>query len=415
MRAALRRGPFPALLLALDVIACQGSPGGSIAAGSASPSGGTSAAPSTAAATPAVTLSPVGGPLGEAMAFVSAATTRLSFTDWRAIKAANGSEGVTGADPIAVKLEAIRSTIGNPLRREPPSDAPAVAFGGQSLRSNVPFTYWGFDLLDLDWEAELVVGSGRVVPIRVLHFRAGFDFSALRAHLDEYGYASAALPKGVLRAKADFGSAQIESVDGSPIPLATTTGIWMGNVGFLDDGRTLVLGWSSQSPDPAGEAVRAILTTGPADAADPSLRSVAAILDAPTSALLDRSLPCSALATSERGAQELVDAALEAAGRLAMWNTFGWGYHRVDTPVGLFVFGYAVAEEATGDLAARRTLAESGPRLRAPRTYADVFSVVDARVIDRSVVLSVAPRDNYTGLLLQLATTRDLLFGACRG
>lgn len=362
----------------------------------------TSAATETPSPTPSPSPSPaVAGSLGEALALAGPVPRSIYFTDWAAIRASVGAEGLTGASAFEEKARAIRN------------EATLGGFGLSDLRTHA--SDWGFDVFDLDWEA---VTESLGPLIWFLRLRDGFDPAGLSAKLDAYGFATERLPRGVLRT-------------GTLANLRQGTRLLNHsflNTGLLDDGRTLVL--SSLGAD----EVRAILTDGPHPVADLSVQSVARLLAGPLAAVILVGDRCEevaqALAAATDDLRAQVDEALAAAGPLAHYNALAIGYRRDPGPIGRIVIGYPEAGQADADLVGRRTLAEEGVSLRVRVRYADrFFLVTDGRVQERAVVLDLAPvaletptpnpsavtlvTEFLPRFLIQMVAQRDMLFAAC--
>ena len=364
------------------------------------------AAEATPAGTPTPGLPEVPGRLGEALALSGPTPRELSFTDWAQIREAAGAGGLTGASPFEDKAAALRN------------DVPLAAFGVEYLATVA--TDWGFDVFDLDWEA---IAEAPGTLLHVLRLRDGFDATALTWKLDEYGFATETLPRGILRS---ITRDQLFRLGGSTNPALMGTGLLLLNTGILDDGRTLVT-----SPNDA-DVVRAILTDGPQAVADPSLRSVARLLDGPAAAVIQVGDLCAAanqgIASVQGPLRAEIDQLLAAAGTLHPYNALGIAYAWRPELRGRIVLGYAVGADATSDLEGRRLLADRGLMIgrRARFPYREqVFTLADAHVEEGAIVLELGrptfvlptgSRSGPTELLprvLLLVPQRDYLFGAC--
>ncbi|HZM72109.1 MAG TPA: hypothetical protein VFC71_01925 [Candidatus Polarisedimenticolia bacterium] len=407
--AGRRASTLSAVALAV-LAACSGNqPSASIPASSpsappasATPGATLSAAPSSAAAID------VPGGLGEALAFADVETQRVTFTDWAAIKAAIGASSVTSSTPLDEKLAALAQLNG--LRDAPPTEAIFGGFATSFLRTHVDL--WGFDALDLDWDASI---QGAQPPMWVLRFRPGFDFSAFQAKLDEYGFTSEQLPRGILRSHEHFVGATYTDAAGRTSQLAPTTEFQIGNTAFLDDGRTVVMFWDPRDAAAGPALIRDGLTNGFGGTLDLSLESVARLLDAPFAARLEVGSSCGSFAVQARDPEvrASIDALLDEAGPLDAYNALGIGYSREHDPIGRVVMGYAEEAAAQADLAGRRLLAERGIESHG-RPYAELwFTLGDARVEERSVVVDLAPVNDLARNLILAAINRDMLFASC--
>jgi hypothetical protein len=380
------------------------------------PPAGTALPIPSPAASPTALPSPtagvtVSGPLGEALAHAGPIPELISFTDWAAIKASAGAPGLTGESPLEDKLRAIRNE---------------ASFGGFGLREiRTHALDWGFDVMDLDWEAQ-VSGPG---VFWVLRLREGFDLARLTDKLDAYGFATEQLPHGTLRV--------------GTVANFTQGGRQLGNVAFLrtgvlDDGRTLVL---SSFGDPArGDPVRQILTDGPRPVADLSAQSVAGLLDGPSVASILVGWDCRQLVAQGFGSvnpevRAKIDRQLAAAGPLTAYNALAIGYDRDPDLHGRVVIGYPEEGQAQADLEGRRFLAETGISAATrsstvPLHYSErMFTLERASVAERAIILdlvpvaeqvptpsgsgSLRPTESFPRRLAEMVLSRDLLFAAC--
>ena len=127
--------------------------------------------------------------VSELITFVPPSTQSIAFTDWGRIKASQGAQDVTGASPIEDKLPVAFSTA--------KGEAAASGFGLAHLRNH--YDTWGWDSLDLDWEANI---SGDGAPVWVLRFRDGFDLGPVAARFDERGFSTTTVPGATIRSHA---------------------------------------------------------------------------------------------------------------------------------------------------------------------------------------------------------------------
>ena len=88
---------------------------------------------------------------------------------------------------------------------------------------------WGWDSLDLDWEATITTGGPAV---HVLRFRDDFDLGPVTARFDERGFS-----REVIEGRAILRSHELDPSAG----WLGTTELAILHTAFLRDGRTLVL------------------------------------------------------------------------------------------------------------------------------------------------------------------------------
>jgi hypothetical protein len=355
----------------------------------------------------------VGGALGEALAYAGPVPQTIRFTDWAAIRAAAGADQLTGESPFEDKVRALRNA------------ATPGGFGIQELKTH--HDDWGFDVMDLAWEVHVSWSGGS--NFFVLRLREGFDLGVLSAKLDGYGFATEPLPHGVLRSAGIGVFTQ---------PDRFLRNFSFASTGFVEDGRTLVLSLGTLG-DPAWEdPVPRMLTDGPQAVADLSVQSVARLLGSPDAAFIAAASNwCERIIhayPSTPAVQAKVDELVAAAGPLAAYNALAIGYRLGHDPLGRIVFGYPEEGQAAADLEGRRSLAENGissdSRDAGLIRYADrVFTVLDARVEERAIVLDLArpqsptpapnpssiitPTDLFALQLMRMAAEGTMLFAIC--
>jgi hypothetical protein len=360
--------------------------------------------PATTAAVPVVSPpveAPIPGPLADVLDLVGPIPGVISFTNWARIRESADATQLTGASPFLDKAMAIRN------------DMTTAGFQVSMLKSQA--TDWGFDVFDLDWDAQ-IIGEG--AAYWVLRMRPEFDLQQFTSKLDAAGFAKEELAHGVL-------------MTGMPSPALAATGLLFTTTGIVDDGRTLIL-------SPRTEVARAILTHGPRPAADLSLRSVARLLGDPAAAHLVVRDVCGiaeySLRTAPAGARPAVDALLSEAGALHPINALGVGYARAPALRGRIILGYPEAGVAERDLAGRRLLADRGFVLSLgadpPVRYAErSFKLESATVVERAIVLEMSeppaqagsnpPRDSLrpseflARQLMLLVIRHDLMLASC--
>jgi hypothetical protein len=326
--------------------------------------------------------------VSELITYVPPTTTSIAFTDWGRIKASQDAEGVTGASPVDDKMQVVLSTNDD--------EAAASGFGIARLRDH--FDTWGWDTLDLEWEATIGAAGP---PLSVLRFRDGFDLAPVIARFDERGFTSESVPGGVIRShEMDVGDDWL---------MATEFAIL--NTAFLDDGRTLVL-----SVDP--DQVRDVATTHGRFPSLPGLEATAAALDGASAGLLipdvGACIGFTPLPVDIGDPFASPDLSFPTRG-LHPYAALGIGYARPDwAPMGRIVFGYLDGATAGADLAGRRTLAETGFSERVGQPIADaLFTVADGHVDGATLSLEVAPVDDRPRRLLDMVFTRDMVFAGC--
>ncbi len=308
--------------------------------------------------------------------FLTLDTRTVVFTDWDALKAAYGVEDLTSADPYEERMAFYSATA--PASA---TDAPWACFACHGrLRADSLKTHWGFDNLDLAWEAEIQQQRGVVF---ILRFMDGVDLTPLIGRFDARGL-STEVQDGVT----------IRLHDQEPAEWWIQTDPAILNAAFLPDGHTLLLAMSEAEIESALSQEAPL----PAMRSAPVLRDTVAALERPTSAFLAFDLnqlcnPFLRMPASEE-LQSTVQSLLDRAGTLHPYTLMAVGNRGSLTPAGRIAFGYGDPAEAAADLAGRRLLADEGVSfmrgMGRPLREA-IFTLVDAGVSGGTLILRVGP------------------------
>ena len=322
----------------------------------------------------------------------------IEFTDWSLTKAQAGFPDLSGDSPQADRdafLLTMQGTINPP--------APPTEFAAGTLARFARFQRdrWGFDILDLEWEAAEFANDGtRAGSATIIRFPEGFDLDPLLALLDERGYTSQ-VRNGVT----------IRSHDYSSEPWANAW-LEMLNVAIYPDQRTLALSSLPDALDPFVDAA-----ADPDDSREdrqPFITAAEALDDPSTAYLSDGAHLCTMLDPGNMPVPEVVQAELAAASPLNLYATLGIGYARAHDPIGRMVFAYGLPTTSAADLAGRQGLATSGHSVQSEgRTYSEFFTVEDA-VVDGVVLrLELTPHSDSPRYLFLGVFLRDMSYAAC--
>ena len=327
----------------------------------------------------------------------------FDFTDWSALKAAHGGEDISSASPLQDRQRLMLDIARSEWSTEP--------LGLDRLA--IWPERWGWDNTDLAWQATLA--SGRV---HVLRFREDWDPSLFIARLGEYGYSRSDKPHGIaFTAGPDADvplDARLERVLGWERSFQDQPPVMPASVATSLDGRTLVM-------TRFGEAHKVLKWAARADpdvVADSPFGRVATALGRPISAtIIDGRYGCP-------GTDEEVDylpaeaaALVRSVDPLHPYQALGIGYERAgpgEPAVGRYVFAYGKAKHAKADLPGRRTLIDEGYSIRHGEPYRDAaFTLVDAAVDGRELVLDVALVNDTPRILIDLLVGRSMSFATC--
>jgi hypothetical protein len=310
----------------------------------------------------------------------------MGFTDWQRIRASLGAEDVTGASPLADKMAVLMSTA--------QQEAAAAGFGAAYLQRHRDA--WGWDTLDVDWEAIYSVDGP---PIAIVRLREGVDVEGIAARYDDHGFTTEQVGDDVIRS---------HELDPSAEWMGTTE-LGVSNTAFFDEGRTLM--FSSHR-----DAVVAALEQ-PGNGLLPGAGGVVDALADPTAAWLVLGPSCPAYSPLPFDPSD-PNASItppSSGGPLHVWTALGIGYGRPDwQPVGRIAMGFLDPADAQADLEPRAAIARDGTSLVSRRPYAEaVFTLDDARVDDATLVFDVSPAGDMPRRLFQMIQARDMAFAGC--
>lgn len=335
--------------------------------------------------------------LEQAARFAPANFTYLQFTNWALIKKYKGVDLSSASDEQA-KMDFMLALTND--------QSPAAGFALDRFPTHA--TAWGWDTLDLVWEATVEHEQGLVY---VLRFRDDFDFAPIIKHFEERGF----------ERTEHQGSPMYTHVMDLKQDWTRTTEFAILNTAVLQNEHILVL---SSKPD----SLKAILdvyrdpTTAAASRADVKAtieqlgETAAAMLSAETG--ICQKLSARALATADpRMAERMAQIRDQFSNDepLHAYTIFGVNYRYENTkPVGRFVMQYANAADATADLAARRMAAQEGNSLVTRQPYSQsVFMLESATVQNSAIVLKVNPVDDQPSRLFRGVVQLDLPFAGC--
>jgi len=342
-------------------------------------------------------------PILEALSLLPPDIDAFEFTDWSALKAAHGGSEVTSASPLAQRQRLML----NIARQE------ATTFPLGLDRLGTWSERWGWDTTDLEWQASCC----NAFDFFILRFREDWDAGPFMARLEADGYerrdkphaTSFTLEDGTDAPDRDFLERIYEStgpLGGAPTPRAS--------VAISPDGRTVVL---VRGPD-AHKILKLAARADPAAIAAGPFGRVAAALGQPLAArIMDGRYGCSG--TGEEHANRTEDEAALAreVGVLDPYEAFGFGYDRArpgGPTVARYVFAYERAKGARVDLPGRRRLIDEGYSIFHDAPYRErAFTLVDASVEGRQVILDVALVGDTPQTLFDLYAGRSLVFATC--
>lgn len=326
------------------------------------------------------------GALAEAIGRMPVGTTDMGFTDWARIRASVGAEDVTGASSLDDKIAVLLTTNQH--------EAAGSAFGAAYLRHH--HDTWGWDTLDVEWEALYSVDGP---PVTVVRLREGVDTAAIAARYDERGFST-----------RQAAGATIRSHELDPSTDWFRSGeLGISNTAFLDDGRTLA--FSS-----GRDTLEAALTTA-GSALIPGAAGVIDALGEPSAAWIVFGASCPAFTPLPFDPldPDASIAPLPTGPALHPWTALGIAYERPDwQPIGRIAMGFLDPAHAEADLAPRSAIARDGLSTFLRRPYAEALFALDrSEVTGEVLTLHVSPVDDRPTRLFQMLQTRDMAFAGC--
>ncbi len=348
----------------------------------------------------------------EALAYVppDGEVVSVEFTDWAALKAQHGGDGVTSQSPLrereAVLLEIARwEAIDTPL-------------GLDRLASWVDA--WGWDTTDLDWQLHLTAPPG-VPPTTVLRFQDDWDAEPFMAQLERHGLVRDDQPTFIAFEPGPetwYGPGEeIERLLEEILPGPGASVEPRAGLTFSHDGRTVVV---SEGIGREGfgrkVAARATDSDPAAVAASPFGRTAARLGEPLTALLVAGEHVCSGTGRENALLRGEAASLARSIGPLRAYEALGIGYQRTPgtaEPVGRYVFDYAGPKRAEHDLEGRATLLDDGVAADG-RLYRDVaFTLEEATSVGQDVVLEVEPLGDPPTELFDRVVRQDALFAIC--
>jgi hypothetical protein len=352
-----------------------------------------------------------GGALSQALKLTPSDTGYLSVTDWQQVKASAGHGNVTSQssqidrsktykDVLAHEAEVSQFVADTSAPDQNVSTLPGASAPPTQLSPQAQT--WGFDAMDLDWDATVVSGTDSN-PVQLLHLRPGVDMNAIQSKFDQKSYKHKQVAGVTVRT---LGGALGQN------PAGTSPA--MSNTAFLRDGQTLAI---SQSLDSLETYLHGLGSAPPTE-----IVSVAGQLGSPwASAIIGGTHACGYFDPPagwqlDASYQSVVDGEIASVGDLSPFEAVGIGYSRQNTPIGRLSFIFANATDAQKDLNGRLALAQQARRLaQNHETYAStLFSVSDSSVDGTALNLDLTPVLNQPIKLFQAFGSRDLVPAVCQ-
>lgn len=321
------------------------------------------------------------GPLGEALSFAPAEARVAEVTDVASVLELGGEP------PVEADFEDKQEYV---VDLGPAGQALDADLLQPELKEK-----WGFDLLDLEWQA-------RIDASYALKFRDDFDFGPLKTRFEECDFEAEERDDAVVYSREldlqdecfadEFGL-------GPPTQIANTA--------LFEDERVALM---ASEPD----ALDSMLA---AKSDDDSLAGVEAysaaagqVDDADAVTLLSSASTCAPMARVPPAIQE--ELLSRYGGRRYETMALGTTYEE-DGSSGRIVLHYEDSDDAEAELGQRTTALEEGTSLVTRQSYSDLLRVEDSNVEGGDIVIDVSPvEEGFT--LQRMAAQGDFGFALCR-
>lgn len=317
-----------------------------------------------------------------AVALLPESTLRVSYTDWRAVRAA-GDAPAPGAGQGAVG-----AFLDKAFERDL-SAASAIAESTYPLQE-----LYGFSPLVVEWE---VFGQGREGAVDVLQLADDADLGAIEDNLTDLGYAEPDSAGGVWEASADL----VAGLDGALTPTQQ-------NVVVLADERLVLM---SDSPAYATTAADVVRGDGPSVASLDGVEDLLSASESPLNAVLwadDFACEDLSMGSADPADQEAADALVSEAGGVSPLAGLVMAQ---ETDLRMTVrMHFADSDAASANLQPRVDLA-SGEAPAQGGTWPDRFTIASAEADGADVTLELKPKPGTT--LLSELSRGPILFATC--
>jgi hypothetical protein len=322
------------------------------------------------------------GALEEALSFAPTSYSSFGFTDWEAMRTYGGIEDTEPEDADAETLADFNQ----------PNTPLAFSYGALQYpdhRSN-----WGWNELDLDWEAEVIPTEGP--PFHVLGFNDDYELTDLTSKLEDNGFESSEIDGG------DFYEVEDpESILGE----SPTTDLAIRTVAVLDEENVAIVGADQGTAEPSGGEDGSLADSESTESIVDRFGDHASVALAPGETC---SQPALGPGTTPQIAEQLEDL------RGHPYETLALGYRVEDEgeSTGTIALHYSEAADAEEDLDLRTSVLEEENSLVSAQPYSELLEVTGSEVDDSDLVIEVAPADGRLQLF-EMFLQQDLSFALC--
>ena len=329
--------------------------------------------------------------LVQAMTLVPESAELVTFTDWARVKAGAKADDVTGQSDAAKQ-----GALAKWLKEQ----TPFAAYGFSQIETHVKD--WGWNSLDLVWEAATRVGDN---PVYILKLRDDVDLAPIIKHFEERKFS-----------KFSYQGATVFAFTGGA-DWAKTTQRSIYTTAIFENEKLLVMSFQPKN-------VRAILELnakqGKAWADVDAMKSIALELGEKPGAFLARaSFACKTLDAMAKD----IGLKPEALGKFKesfatepvhAYSAFGLGYAMEgDKTTGTVVLHYDNPDDAKADMSVRQSDLKKGVSLSNLQPYTELLTLDKAVLQGNDILLHVLPANNSPKTLWSMISRQDMAYARC--
>jgi hypothetical protein len=322
-----------------------------------------------------------GGSLEDALSFAPTSYTSFGFTDWESMREYGGLEDMEPEDADPESLVAFNK----------PNSPLAFSYGALQYpdhRSN-----WGWNELDLDWEAAVIPAEGS--PFNVLKFNDDFDLSEITSRLEEQGFEPSEIEGGELYQIDD----PMSLFEATP-----TTEISIGTVAVLADEQVAIIGGAEEAAEIHADEDESLAGSDSTAAITDRFGDFASVGLVPGET-------CES-ALGPRVTPEIEEQFEELRGNPYETLAFGYRVEGEEETSGLIALHYEDASAAEEDLELRTRVLEEEDSLVSRQPYSELLEVTGSEVDGSDLLVEVGAVDGRLALF-DMLLQQDLSFALC--
>jgi hypothetical protein len=329
--------------------------------------------------------------LAQAMTLVPDSAELVTFTDWARVKAGADAADVTGQSDVAQQ-----KTLAAWLKEQ----TPFAAYGFSQIETHVKD--WGWNSLDLLWEAATRVGDN---PVYVLKLRDDADLDVIKKHFEARKFS-----------KFAYQGATVFAFNGSADWIKTTQRS-IYTTAIFENEKLLVMSYQPKNVQVILELnAKKSKALGDAEA---MTSLVAALGEKPSAFLAKASFACKTLDEMAKDIGLHPEALGKFKGSFTTepvhaYSAFGLGYDLEEgKTTGTVVLHYDKAEDAKADMNARQSDLKQGLSLTSMKPYTEMLTLDKAVLQGSDILLHVLPVNNSPKTLWSMISRQDMAYARC--